>query len=88
MVPLIRKATVPKYDKETGLHYNWFRDCAYDQGANALGRLSSIEERNPANQVIALTQYGYDPKGRVTSDARTVNGIVCVFQRSRTLISA
>jgi YD repeat-containing protein len=49
---------------------------AYDQGTNGLGRLSSIEERNPSNQVIALTQYGYDQKGRVTSDTRTVNGII------------
>jgi YD repeat-containing protein len=47
----------------------------YDQGTNGLGRLTTIEERNPASQVIALKQYGYDQKGRVTSDTRTVNGI-------------
>ena len=49
---------------------------AYDQGTNGLGRLSSIEERNASNQVTTLTQYGYDQKGRVTSDTRTINGIV------------
>ncbi len=47
----------------------------YDQGTNGLGRLTSIEERNPSNQVVALTQYGYDQKGRVTSETRTVNSI-------------
>jgi len=47
---------------------------AYDQGANAKGRLSSITETNPANQVTSLIQYGYDLKGRVTSDTRTLNG--------------
>ncbi len=46
---------------------------AYDLGANALGRLSSITETDPANQQTSLTQYAYDQHGRVTSETRTVN---------------
>lgn len=30
---------------------------------NAVGRLSSIEERNASNQVVAFTQYSYDQEG-------------------------
>jgi YD repeat-containing protein len=48
---------------------------AYDQGANGLGRLSSITETTPANEVIALIQHAYDLHGRVTSEARTVGGV-------------
>jgi YD repeat-containing protein len=47
----------------------------YDQGANALGRLSSITETDPANQQTNLIQYAYDPHGRVTAETRTVNGV-------------
>jgi len=48
---------------------------AYDQGANGFGRLASINETNPANQQTSLIVYGYDQKGRVTSETRTVNGV-------------
>jgi len=48
---------------------------AYDQGANGIGRLSSITETNPANQVTSLTQYAYTAHGRVSSETRTVNSI-------------
>ncbi len=48
---------------------------AYDQGTNGIGRLSSITETDPANQVTSAIAYGYDQKGRVTSETRTVNGI-------------
>lgn len=48
---------------------------AYDQGANGIGRLSSITETDPANQQTSLTQYTYTPHGRVSSEARTINGV-------------
>jgi YD repeat-containing protein len=48
---------------------------AYDQGANGIGRLSSITETNPQNQVTSLLAYAYDQKGRTTSETRTINGV-------------
>ncbi len=48
---------------------------AYDQGANAVGRLSTITESNPQNQVTSLIAYGYDNHGRTTAETRTINGI-------------
>jgi YD repeat-containing protein len=48
---------------------------AYDQGANGIGRLVSIAETNPANQVTSVIAYGYDLHGRVTSVTRTVAGV-------------
>ena len=51
------------------------QEYAYDTGTNGIGRLSSITERNPANQVTSVIAYTYDQHGRVTSEARTVNGV-------------
>lgn len=48
---------------------------AYDQGANGIGRLSSITETNSSNQVMSVIAYAYDPRGRVTSETRTVAGV-------------
>jgi RHS repeat-associated protein len=48
---------------------------AYDAGTNALGRLTGITELNPAQAVIGSTAYTYDPKGRMISDTRTINGV-------------
>jgi|SRR5882724_2549762 len=47
----------------------------YNQGANGVGRLSSITETNAANQQTNLIQYAYDQHGRVTSETRTVASI-------------
>jgi YD repeat-containing protein len=52
---------------------------AYDQGTNGVGRLSSITETDPANLVTHAIAYGYDQKGRVTSEARTVGGVSYVL---------
>ncbi len=48
---------------------------AYDLGANGIGRLSTITETNPQNQVTSLLAYAYDQKGRTTSETRTINGV-------------
>jgi YD repeat-containing protein len=48
---------------------------AYDQGTNGIGRLSSITETNPADQVTSVLAYAYDQHGRVTSEARIVAGV-------------
>jgi len=47
---------------------------AYDQGANGLGRLSSITETDPGNQVTNVIAYAYDAHGRVMSETRTLGG--------------
>jgi YD repeat-containing protein len=52
---------------------------AYDQGANGLGRLSSITETNAANQQTSLIQYAYDAHGRVVSETRTLAGVAYVM---------
>jgi YD repeat-containing protein len=52
---------------------------AYDQGANGVGRLSSITETNPANVATSVIAYAYNQKGRVTSETRTVNGVSYVL---------
>jgi len=51
----------------------------YDQGANGIGRLTSISETSPANQVTSQIAYAYDLHGRVTSETRTVNGVQYVL---------
>jgi YD repeat-containing protein len=48
--------------------------CAYDQGVNGLGRLSSVTETDPANNVTNVIAYAYDAHGRVTSESRTLGG--------------
>jgi YD repeat-containing protein len=40
---------------------------AYDAGTNGIGRLTSITERDPANQQTNKTSYAYDLQGRVTT---------------------
>jgi YD repeat-containing protein len=52
---------------------------AYDQGPNALGRLSSIREIDPASQVTSQIDYAYDLHGRVTSETRSVDGVQYVL---------
>jgi YD repeat-containing protein len=52
---------------------------AYDQGANGIGRLSSITETDTTNQVTSVLAYVYDAHGRVTSETRTVAGVQYVL---------
>lgn len=54
----------------------------YDSGANGLGRLATITETDPANQVTNLLAFGYDPHGRVTSETRTLAGVPYVLAYS------
>jgi YD repeat-containing protein len=51
----------------------------YDAGTNSLGRLSSITERNPADQITSVIAYTYEQHGRVTSEARTIAGVQYVL---------
>ena len=48
---------------------------AYDEGANGVGRLSSITESDPASNVTSQIAYVYDARGRVTSETRTIGGL-------------
>jgi YD repeat-containing protein len=74
------QATTYAYDALNRVTLITFHDgskqtYAYDQGANGIGRLSSITETNPANQVTSVIAYAYDQHGRVTSETRTVGGV-------------
>jgi YD repeat-containing protein len=69
---LNRVATITSHDGSKQTY-------TYDQGANGLGRLGSITETNPAQQVTSLIAYGYDQHGRTTSETRTVNGVAYVL---------
>jgi len=55
---------------------------AYDLGANGIGRLSSITETNPAQQVTSILAYAYDQHGRTTSETRTINGVAYMLAYS------
>jgi RHS repeat-associated protein len=48
---------------------------SYDQGANGIGRLTGITELSPSLQVTNQLAYAYDPKGRVSFETRTINGV-------------
>ena len=43
-----------------------------------VGRLTGINELNPVLVTIASTAYGYDQKGRVISDTRTINSVAYI----------
>src|SRR5262249_5343311 len=47
----------------------------YDAGTNGIGRLTSINELDPAQTVIGSSAYVYDQRGRITSDTSTLNGV-------------
>lgn len=51
------------------------QEFGYDAGTYGVGHLTSITEKNASNVTISLTALTYDQKGRITSDARTVNGV-------------
>ncbi len=54
----------------------------YDQGANGIGRLTSITETDPQSNITSLLAYGYDQKGRATSETRTIGGMSYVLAYS------
>src|SRR5882672_9299571 len=47
----------------------------YDAGANGIGRLSTITELNPSQQITSALTYRYDQHGRTLSETRMVNGV-------------
>jgi YD repeat-containing protein len=51
------------------------QNYTYDAGTNGIGRLAGIAELNPSLTVVAQIAYGYDQKGRVTSETRTINAV-------------
>jgi len=56
---------------QDGSKQNYF----YDSGSNGIGSLTGITELNPSLVTIVQAAYGYDQKGRVVSEARTVNSV-------------
>jgi len=51
------------------------QNYTYDAGTNGIGRMTGIAELNPSLVTIAQIAYGYDQKGRVTSETRTINAV-------------
>ena len=47
----------------------------YDTGANGIGRLSTITELNPSQQITNALTYAYDLHARTISETRMVNGV-------------
>jgi YD repeat-containing protein len=73
------QATTYTYDalnRVTSISYhdNSKQAYRYDQGTNGIGRLSAITETSPTQQVTSEITYGYDLRGRVTSETRTIGG--------------
>ena len=50
-------------------------DYLYDQGANAVGRLTTITETSAAGATLLSTTYGYDQHGRTTAESRAIGGV-------------
>jgi RHS repeat-associated protein len=69
----LNRVTRIVYDQATGAQLKQV-DFAYDQGANGIGRLSSITEISAAGAVLQTTTYGYDPHGRILSETRAIGG--------------
>jgi YD repeat-containing protein len=47
----------------------------YDNQPNAIGRLTSITEIDPIQQVTSVIAYVYDLHGRTITETRTINGV-------------
>ena len=74
------QVTTYAYDALNRVTSSTFQDSskqtyAYDQGANGIGRLSSITETNPSQQVTSVLAYAYDQHGRTASETRTIAGV-------------
>jgi len=54
----------------------------YDQGTNGVGRLASATETDPQGAPTFRIDYGYDLKGRVVSETRTLQGTAHLTQYS------
>jgi len=69
----LNRVTRMVYNQATGTQLKQV-DYAYDQGANGIGRLTSITEISAAGPVLQTTTYGYDPQGRIVSETRAIGG--------------
>ena len=69
----LNRVTRIVYNPATGTQLEQV-DYAYDQGANGIGRLTSITETSAAAAVLQTTTYGYDQHGRALSETRAIGG--------------
>jgi YD repeat-containing protein len=81
------QVTTRAYDELNRVTFTAFADGSvqaygYDLGANGLGRLTSITELNPSQQITSTLTYAYDQHGRTTSETRTINGVAYVLTYS------
>jgi RHS repeat-associated protein len=69
----LNRVTRIVYNQATGTQLKQV-DYIYDQGANGIGRLTSITETSAAGAVLQTTAYGYDPQGRIVSETWGIAG--------------
>ncbi|MGH8700383.1 MAG: DUF6531 domain-containing protein, partial [Burkholderiales bacterium] len=69
----LNRVTRIVYSQATGTQLKQV-DYTYDQGANGMGRLTSITEISAAGAVLQTTALAYEQKGRVNSETRTIGG--------------
>ena len=62
------------------LHDGSRQDYGYDTGVNAIGRLSSVREYDPAGVLVTELVIAYDQLGRITQQTRTIAGASHVTQ--------
>jgi YD repeat-containing protein len=55
-------------------HDNSRDDYTWDQGTNGKGRLTQIDQKNPAGTIVMTIQYGYDALGRTILESRQLAG--------------
>jgi len=69
----LNRVTRIVYNQATGTQLKQL-DYVYDQGANGIGRLTSITETSAASAVLLTMTYGYDPQGRIVNETRAIGG--------------
>ena len=70
----LNRVTRTVYNQATGAQLGRV-DYVYDQGADGIGRLTSISETSAAGATLQTTAISYDQRGRVASEARAIGGV-------------
>ena len=70
----LNRVTRTVYNQATGAQLGRV-DYVYDQGADGIGRLTSISETSAAGASLQTTAISYDQRGRVASEARAIGGV-------------
>lgn len=69
----LRRLTKIVYNGATGNQLTQVQ-YGYDQGSNAIGRLSSVTELDAGGNTLNATSYAYDNMGRLSQETRSLPG--------------